>query len=191
MQHGGTFAVEPDAAHGEVGQGSIIAVNRAFMQGVQTRARELKAQGRPVDEVAPKPVLYQLGIGFENLRMVASENRRSKELGEFKQAVIRLKKTTGLYQEEGYAVSFIGRSLFRATLSLPATVTVGEFTAWVYLFRKGELLSTFKARLNLERSGFEQMVYVFASRLPLLYGITAVAIAVIAGFIASALFRKR
>ncbi len=146
---------------------------------------------RPVDEVAPKPVLYQLGIGFENLRMVASENRRSKELGEFKQAVIRLKKTTGLYQEEGYAVSFIGRSLFRATLSLPATVTVGEFTAWVYLFRKGELLSTFKARLNLERSGFEQMVYVFASRLPLLYGITAVAIAVIAGFIASALFRKR
>ena len=38
--------------HGEVGPGSIIAVNRAFMQGVQARTRELKAMGRPVDEVA-------------------------------------------------------------------------------------------------------------------------------------------
>jgi glyoxylase-like metal-dependent hydrolase (beta-lactamase superfamily II) len=39
-------------AHGPVGEGSIIAVNRAVMQGVQTRARELKAQGRSADETA-------------------------------------------------------------------------------------------------------------------------------------------
>jgi glyoxylase-like metal-dependent hydrolase (beta-lactamase superfamily II) len=39
-------------AHGAVGPGSIIAVNRAIMQGVQARARELKAQGRSTDETA-------------------------------------------------------------------------------------------------------------------------------------------
>ncbi|MGH9309420.1 MAG: MBL fold metallo-hydrolase [Vicinamibacterales bacterium] len=39
-------------AHGEVGDGSIIAVNRKIMQGVQARARELKAQGRSADETA-------------------------------------------------------------------------------------------------------------------------------------------
>ncbi len=39
-------------AHGAVGQGSIIAVNREIMQGVQRRARELKAQGRSADETA-------------------------------------------------------------------------------------------------------------------------------------------
>lgn len=39
-------------AHGEVGDGSIIAVNRKIMQGVQARARELKAEGRSVDEAA-------------------------------------------------------------------------------------------------------------------------------------------
>ena len=39
-------------AHGAVGDGSIIAVNRAIMQGVQARVRELKAQGRSADETA-------------------------------------------------------------------------------------------------------------------------------------------
>jgi glyoxylase-like metal-dependent hydrolase (beta-lactamase superfamily II) len=39
-------------AHGPVGDGSLIAINRGFMQAVQARVRELKAQGRPVDEVA-------------------------------------------------------------------------------------------------------------------------------------------
>ncbi len=39
-------------AHGAVGEGTIIAVNRAFMLAVQARARELKAQGRSADEAA-------------------------------------------------------------------------------------------------------------------------------------------
>ena len=39
-------------AHGAVGAGSIIADNRAIMQGVQARVRELKAQGRTLDDTA-------------------------------------------------------------------------------------------------------------------------------------------
>jgi len=39
-------------AHGAVGDGSIIAVCRTLMQEVQTRARDLKAQGRSSDDVA-------------------------------------------------------------------------------------------------------------------------------------------
>ena len=39
-------------AHGAVGDGALIAVNRRIMEGVQSRARELKAQGRSADEAA-------------------------------------------------------------------------------------------------------------------------------------------
>jgi glyoxylase-like metal-dependent hydrolase (beta-lactamase superfamily II) len=39
-------------AHGEVGPGTIIATNRSIMQGVQTRARTLKAEGRAAEDVA-------------------------------------------------------------------------------------------------------------------------------------------
>jgi glyoxylase-like metal-dependent hydrolase (beta-lactamase superfamily II) len=39
-------------AHGRIGDGSLIATNRAFMLEIQARARALKAQGRSIDEVA-------------------------------------------------------------------------------------------------------------------------------------------
>jgi hypothetical protein len=39
-------------SHGPYGDGSIIAANRAVMLAVQARTRELKAQGRSIDEAA-------------------------------------------------------------------------------------------------------------------------------------------
>jgi glyoxylase-like metal-dependent hydrolase (beta-lactamase superfamily II) len=39
-------------AHGPVGTGALIGVNRTFMREIDARTRELKAQGRTVDEVA-------------------------------------------------------------------------------------------------------------------------------------------
>jgi glyoxylase-like metal-dependent hydrolase (beta-lactamase superfamily II) len=39
-------------AHGEVGPGTLIASNRTIMQGVQARARALKAEGRTAEEAA-------------------------------------------------------------------------------------------------------------------------------------------
>jgi glyoxylase-like metal-dependent hydrolase (beta-lactamase superfamily II) len=39
-------------SHGPVGDGSLIAANRAVMITIQSRARELKAQGRSADEAA-------------------------------------------------------------------------------------------------------------------------------------------
>ncbi len=39
-------------SHGPIGEGAIIGVNRGVMRDVQTRARELKDQGRSADETA-------------------------------------------------------------------------------------------------------------------------------------------
>ena len=39
-------------AHGAVGPGSIIGANRELMKAIDSRVRALKAQGRPIDEVA-------------------------------------------------------------------------------------------------------------------------------------------
>jgi glyoxylase-like metal-dependent hydrolase (beta-lactamase superfamily II) len=39
-------------SHGAVGEGALISANRALMQGVQARVRELKTQGRSPDEAA-------------------------------------------------------------------------------------------------------------------------------------------
>jgi hypothetical protein len=39
-------------AHGPIGDGTLIPALRTVMLSIQTRARELKTQGKPVEEVA-------------------------------------------------------------------------------------------------------------------------------------------
>jgi glyoxylase-like metal-dependent hydrolase (beta-lactamase superfamily II) len=39
-------------AHGPIGPGTLIATNRSFMREIQERARQLKTEGRTVDETA-------------------------------------------------------------------------------------------------------------------------------------------
>ncbi len=145
---------------------------------------------RPVDRIAPKPVLYQQGIGFENMRFATIDKIGVKELEDFRDSIVRIKKQQNLFQEEERGVEFIGRSLFRATVDLPANVSIGDFTAFIYLFRDGELLSSFKTQLGLERAGIERSIHELAFAMPFLYGCLSVAMALIAGLVATVIFRK-
>jgi uncharacterized protein (TIGR02186 family) len=151
------------------------------------------AATRPLDEVAPDEVLRSIGIGFDHAPMVLSASaikRPPAEIKEFRDAVVRLKKKQKLYRLEEYNVAFIGRSLFRASIDVPANVTVGNFDTRVFLFRNGELLSRYSARLNLEREGLEDTLHAFAFGYPLSYGIVTVVLALASGLLASTLFRK-
>jgi uncharacterized protein (TIGR02186 family) len=112
------------------------------------------------------------------------------DLEDFKNAVIRLKQKDGLYVQEEYGVAFIGRSLFRAAVDLPANVPVGPLDVRVYLFRDGQLLSNYTARVRLEREGIERLLHNFAFGRPFLYGLFTVSIAVGSGLLASAFLRR-
>ncbi len=153
------------------------------------------ASTRPLDELADPVLLRENDIGLEQVRMTPirgwETGLSTADLTEFKSAVIRLKQKEGLYVQEQYGVVFIGRSLFRATIELPANVPVGPLVARVHLLREGQLLSTYTARVNLERQGVERVLYAFAFEHALLYGLFTVAVAVGAGLLASTLFRLR
>jgi uncharacterized protein (TIGR02186 family) len=152
------------------------------------------ASTRPLEEIAPEEFRALHGIGFDHLRFTPAVGQAqalsTEDLKEFRAAIIRLKKKQGLYVKDDYGVAFIGRSLFRASIELPANVTVGPFETRVYLFREEKLLSKYTVRLNLEREGLERHLHVFAFSYPTLYGLATVAIAVAAGLIASAAFRR-
>lgn len=153
------------------------------------------ASTRPIEEIADAALLEKHAIGFDYVRLSPAAHSvietQPGELADYRQAVIRLKQRDGLYIKEDYAVIFIGKSLFRSAIALPANVPVGPLTARVYLFREGDLLSTFSSRVRLEREGVELWLYRFAMQHPELYGLFAVLLAVIAGLIASMPFRRR
>jgi len=152
------------------------------------------ASTRPIDEITSEEFRATHGIGFQHLRFAPAfgeaQGLSTEDLAEFRRAIIRLKRKQGLYVQDHFSVAFIGRSLFRATIELPANVTVGPFETRVYLFREEKLLSQYAVRLNLEREGVERHLHAFAFGYPTLYGLMTVMIAVAAGLTASTVFRK-
>ncbi|MEC9368321.1 MAG: TIGR02186 family protein [Pseudomonadota bacterium] len=146
-----------------------------------------------VELIARPAVLSAYGIGFDNLSLIPEAVKGEaapEESARFREALIRLKEAEGLYVSDPKAVTFVGRSLFRATVDLPANVPVGEYATDVYLIRGGEVLSHNRSTLRIHKAGFERLIYTSAYQYPLWYGIAAVIVAVAAGLAASAIFRK-
>lgn len=149
---------------------------------------------REVHEIASDTVLNAYGMGFDaigfrpigkNVPALAAQG-----LSEFTNAVIRIMQREGLYIYDPDGVVFVGRNLFRATVNLPANVPVGNYATDVYLLRNGEVLSHNRSNLRITKAGFERFVYAAAFDYPLLYGIVAVIVAIIAGLAASAMTRR-
>jgi len=151
------------------------------------------ASTRSLNAIASQRVLQRFQIGFENLKFVAGKNRNlpdKTDVERFKKAVIKLKREERLFVENSGGVRFLGNSLFRASIELPANVTVGNYSADVYLFQDGKLLHAQNSPLFIAKGGFERFIYNMAQERPTTYGIIAVIIALFCGWLAAALFRK-
>lgn len=109
---------------------------------------------------------------------------------EFRQALIDLQGKAGLYVEDPGGVELRGGRLFRTRISLPAQVPVGEYRVKIYALRDGLITDAQQIPLYVERSDIEHYVYSFATTYPFLYGVFAVVVAALAGWLSAILFRK-
>lgn len=108
----------------------------------------------------------------------------------FGEALRGVKKRTGLYSVRPGGVQFLSKSLFRATLALPANVPVGFHKARAFLFKEGVFIHATSSGLQIVKSGLEQAVYDAAHDYGFFYGIFAVALAILTGWLGRLLFRR-
>jgi uncharacterized protein (TIGR02186 family) len=149
---------------------------------------------RPLEEIADAKVLKEKNIGFDFVKMRPRQGRvpnfSPQDLEAYRNAVVRIKQREFLYPRQDFGVGFIGRSLFRTSMRLPANVPIGALQAHVYLFRDGALISSFTSPVKLERRGVEAFIHRFATHHSFLYGLITVLLAVGAGMAAATLFRR-
>lgn len=169
-----------------------IWINTSFLPFASVPSYYAIASTRPIDEIADKALLDANQIGFDHVHMAHARDADvdAATVRSFKDALIRLKEQQGVYVRRDFGVTFIGRSLFRATISLPPNVPVGPLTARVYLFKEGKLLGQYQSRVMLQREGIERFIHNFAISQPLAYGLVTVLLAAAAGLTAAFAFRK-
>ena len=150
------------------------------------------ASNRPVDEIAAVPVLERHGIGLEYLRLEPAdpEEEVNPLLPEMREALIRSKQRERLYGVQPAQVAFLGGRLFRTNVYFPANVPTGQYTIGVFMIRDGNVVSAQTTPLQVSKIGLGAAIFAFAQRQAAAYGGIAVLIAVTAGWLAGAVFRR-
>ena len=132
--------------------------------------------------------LYQIGTNW--LRLPLHRPVAPDVAQEFRAALIRTKQREAVYSPITGEIQFLGNRLFRTDMWIPANAPVGTYSVSVYLLRDDEIVSAEITPLLVSRVGFEARVFEFAHDYAVAYGILAIGIAAIAGWIANLVFRK-
>jgi uncharacterized protein (TIGR02186 family) len=168
-----------------------IWVNRHSMTFEQPPASYSLASTRSVDQIADASVLNGLGLGVPHVPLTPIGFFSTEtSMADFRAAYRRLKLGGGLYQQEAGGVRFVASSLFRAQLRLPANIPDGVHMVRAYLFKSGALVVQKELPLRVVKTGMEQAITTAAHQNPLAYGVFAVMLALVTGWLASLLFRK-
>ncbi|MBM3604734.1 MAG: hypothetical protein FJX25_08255 [Alphaproteobacteria bacterium] len=108
----------------------------------------------------------------------------------FTEALLRIRQQNGHYLLEEGAVTLVDDTLFRTDIRLPANLLEGDYRARIFLLREGQVIDAYSAAIEVRKVGLERWLYNLAFDQPLLYGLMSLAVAVFAGWGASAAFRK-
>ncbi len=132
----------------------------------------------------------------EDLRHKVSIRRAIRSVGaeiagaeEFTAALIRVREAEGSYKTSIGSVDLEEQTLFNTTIRLPANLTEGDYSARFFLTRDGRVIDSFETTIPVQKVGLERFLFRLSRERPLVYGILSIAIAIAAGWGASAIFR--
>jgi uncharacterized protein (TIGR02186 family) len=147
---------------------------------------------RPLDAItsADNQRRLQLGIADTPFPELIHNDIGEVAADPFRAALIRLMRERGLYSEEPSAVTFLTPTLFRAAISLPAQVPIGDYNVDVKLFADGSLIAHTDSAFEIVKVGVEQFVVNAARDHGLAYGVATAMMALLTGWLASVAFRR-
>lgn len=148
------------------------------------------AASKPLSEIAAPEVLEKLQIGSSRIDLSTRSSRGAEAILEFREAFIRSKKRQALYSEDISDIKITRGRLFRSTIPFPVSVPIGTYEVTVHLFKDGRLVSSEKTPLTVQKVGLEAKIYDFAHDHAAWYGLIAIAIALVAGWLAGVIFRR-
>lgn len=149
------------------------------------------ASSKPLDDIAPPAVRQLHQIGLDNLRLTTEAPLSPQETEEFRSALLRNEARAGLYPPAIGDVRFIlGDRLFRTDIRFPANVPTGNYAVQVFLVRDKAVVSGQTVPLVISELGLNAEVHDFADRYALAYGLIAISLAALVGWLASLPYRN-
>ena len=122
-------------------------------------------------------------------RAIRSVGNRVMDSGAFTEALIRVRTEEGLYQLRDGTVDVEAQTLFRTGIELPANLIEGNYLVRIFLTRGGAVIDTLETEIGVRKVGLERWLFNLSRDMPAAYGLLSLALAILAGWSASAAFR--
>lgn len=147
------------------------------------------ATSRPFNTVLEPSEDQRFGVSIErSIRAIVTPGM-TENAGDFTKALLRIRRDDGVYQMLEGDVEVDQQTLFRASIALPSNLTEGDYRTRIFLTREGKVVSTFETKIAVQKVGLERFLFNLAQDQAAIYGLLSLALAVFAGWGASAIFQ--
>lgn len=182
------------------GPSSPLILRRKSRQfGIWVNTASVRVESAPsFYAVATTGPLAEILSDTENLRQQITIPRTIRAIGissqadnsaDFIAALLRIREDEDRYRLAEGSVVLTDATLFRADVVLPANLTEGDYHVRMFLTRGGRVIDTQNQVIEVQKQGVERFVNRLSKSQPLIYGLISLAMAVAAGWGASAAFR--
>lgn len=117
-------------------------------------------------------------------------SRDPAELAKFRNGLVDVKRAEGLYPAAIGQVTVQAGRLFRVDLPFPSRLPEGVYDVRAYLLRDGRIVAAVSRPLPVGKVGFSAQLAGWASHDGALYGLGAIVMALLAGWLGGALVRR-
>lgn len=145
------------------------------------------ASSKPLGELTYSKTLEQLAI---SQKFLFSAPLNVAPYKEFTDAFIAYQQRRHLYNTEQMPITFMGETLFKTVIDFPDNIPPGTYNAEIYLLKDNAIVGTHIIPVTVSKIGVDAFIYNYAHHHPFWYGITAVVLALSAGWFAGRLFER-
>lgn len=116
--------------------------------------------------------------------------REDQDLVRFRRGLVEVKRREGLYPAAIGQVTVQAGRLFRVELPFPSRLPEGNYEVRAYLLRQGKIVAAVSRPLPVGKVGFSAQLAGWAAHDGALYGLGAILMALLAGYLGGAVMRR-
>lgn len=147
------------------------------------------ATSRPLDEILSKTEDLRQRISTRQMIRSVGAPTEITDSAAFTDALIRLREREALYVLKENTVELKADTLFSTDFDLPADLIEGDYRTRIFLLRDKKLVASGETSIDVRKVGLERWLFDLSREQPVIYGLLAIFIALVAGWTASAAFR--
>jgi len=142
------------------------------------------------EQESVEDLLYELELGGGNIKFKNSADITQSKKDEFEINFVEQLEKQKLYSTSPKKIDFLDETLFKVILNFPKNIVRGIYTVEIYLIQEGSLLSFQSIPIYVNQVGISAKILDFANQESFLYGLVAVAVALVIGWLANYLFAR-